>query len=113
MASDFRAGGAGSITKLGGSGGDDLSSFYVGRNTLWTLAKNMPTSLLLRHCVQIVGAQLFIGADALCNWRGSAARARLRGQLVGLFGLPRVLRQRATIQARRTRHDEEIDRLLV
>ena len=99
--------------KLGGSGGDDLSSFYVGRNTLWTLAKNMPTSLLQRHCVQIVGAQLSICADALCNWRGSAARARLRGQLAGLFGLPRVLRQRATIQARRTRHDEEIDSLLI
>ena len=99
--------------KLGGSGGDDLSSFYVGRNTLWTLAKNMPSSLLLRHSVQIVGAQLSIAADALRNWRGSAARARLRGQLAGLLGLPRVLRQRAAVQARRTRHDEEIDRLLV
>ena len=99
--------------KLGGSGGDDLSSFYVGRNTLWTLAKNMPTSLLVRHSARIAGAQLSIAVDALRNCRGSAARARLRGQIAGLLGLPRVLRQRAAIQARRTRHDEEIDRLLI
>ncbi len=99
--------------KLGGSGGDDLSSFYVGRNTLWTLAKNMPTSLLVLHSMHIVSAQLSIAADALSNFRGSAARARLRGQLAGLLGLPRVLRQRAAVQAHRTRHDEEIDRLLI
>lgn len=99
--------------KLGGSGGDKLSSFYVGRNTIWTVAKNMPTSLLLRHCRRIAGAQLSVTTDALRNCRGEAARARLRGQLAGLLGLPRVLRQRAAIQANRTRHDEEIDHLLV
>ncbi|MCY3709252.1 MAG: glycosyltransferase family 2 protein [Caldilineaceae bacterium] len=99
--------------KLGGSGGDELSSFYVGRNTIWTLAKNMPTPLLLSHSSQIVKAQLSISADALRNCRGSAARARLRGQLAGLLGLPRVLRQRALVQARKRRHDVEIDRLLI
>lgn len=99
--------------KLGASGGDGLSSFYVGRNTLWTLAKNMPTPLLLRHAQQIVTAQLSIAADALRNFRGHAARARLRGQAAGLLGLPRLLRKRAAVQARSTRHVEEIDRLLV
>ncbi len=99
--------------KLGGSGGDELSSFFVGRNTIWTLAKNMPTSLLLCHSSHIVSAQLSIAADALCNCRGSAARARLRGQIAGLLGLPRVLRQRAVVQARKKRHDVEIDRLLI
>ncbi len=99
--------------KLGASGGDGLSSFYVGRNTLWTLAKNMPTPLLLRHAQQIVTAQLSIAADALRNFRGRAARARLRGQAAGLLGLPRLLRKRAAVQARSTRHVEEIDRLLV
>ncbi len=99
--------------KLGGSGGDELSSFYVGRNTIWTLAKNMPTSLLLSHSSQIVKAQLSIAADALRNCRGSAARARLRGQLAGLLGLPRVLQQRALVQSRKKRHDVEIDRLLI
>lgn len=99
--------------KLGGSGGDELSSFYVGRNTIWTLAKNMPTSLLLCHSSQIVNAQLRIAADALCNCRGRAARARLRGQFAGLLGLPRVLQQRAMVQARKRRHDVEIDQLLI
>ena len=99
--------------KLGGSGGDELSSFYVGRNTIWTLAKNMPTSLLLSHSTQIVKAQLSIAADALRNCRGSAARARLRGQIAGLLGLPHVLQKRALVQSRKTRHDVEIDRLLI
>ena len=99
--------------KLGGSGGDDLSSFYVGRNTVWTVAKNMPTSLLLRHSGRILRAQLSIAADALCNCRGSAARARLRGQLAGLLSLPTVLRKRAIVQSRRTRADGEIERLLI
>lgn len=99
--------------KLGGSGGDELSSFYVGRNTIWTLAKNMPTSLLLSHSSHILTAQLSIAADALRNCRGSAARARLRGQLAGLLGLPRVLQQRALVQSRKKRHDVEIDRLLI
>lgn len=99
--------------KLGGSGGDELSSYYVGRNTLWTLAKNMPASLLLRYFPQIARGQLAVAFKALRSCRGRAARARLRGQLDGLRGLPRVLRQRAAVQARRTRHDEEIDLLLV
>lgn len=99
--------------KLGGSGGDELSSFYVGRNTIWTIAKNMPTSLLLAHAPHIVTAQLDVAADALRNCRGAAARARLRGQFAGLLGLPRVLRQRAVIQSRKRRHDVEIDRLLI
>ena len=99
--------------KLGSSGGDELSSFYVGRNTVWTLAKNMPTSIFLDHASQIAGAQLSIALDALRNCRGSAARARLRGQIAGLLGLPHVLRKRAVVQSRKRLHDAEIDRLLV
>ena len=99
--------------KLGSTGGDELSSFYVGRNTIWTLAKNMPTSILLDHASQIAGAQLSIAFDALLNCRGSAARARLRGQIAGLLGLPRILRKRALVQSRKRLHDAEIDRLLI
>ena len=99
--------------KLGGSGGDELSSFYVGRNTIWTLAKNMPASLLMDHSSQILSAQLSITIDALRNYRGNAARARIRGQFAGLLGLPRVLRKRALVQARKLRHDAEIDQLLI
>ena len=99
--------------KLGSSGGDELSSFYVGRNTIWTLTKNMPTSLLVDHAAHIVGAQLSIALRALRNYRGSAARARLRGQIAGLLGLPRLLQKRALVQSRRLRHDVEIDQLLI
>jgi len=99
--------------KLSSSGGDDLSSFYVGRNTLWTIAKNMPTSLLLRHLPEIVFAQLRIAADALRHWRGTAARARLRGQLAGLLGLPGLLRKRQQIQRQRMADDAELERRLV
>lgn len=99
--------------KLSSSGGDELSSFFVGRNTLWTLAKNMPASLLVRNLPRILGAQFAIAGDALRNWRGAAARARLRGQWAGLAGLPRILRKRAAVQNRRLREDREIAELLV
>lgn len=99
--------------KLSSSGGDELSSFYVGRNTLWTLAKNMPAALLWQHLSAILHAQLTIAVDALRNWRGAAARGRLRGQVAGCLGLPRILKKRALVQARRIREDNEIDALLV
>lgn len=99
--------------KLSSSGGDDLSSFYVGRNTLWVLAKNMPGGLLLRHLPQILAAQAEIALDALRHWRGAAARARLRGQLAGLVGLPSQLRKRRQIQRQRLVEDAELERRLV
>ena len=71
-----------------------LASYYTGRNTLWVIARNWPGALLRRHWRAIVAAQGRIAWDALRAWRGEAARARLRGQLAGLLGLPRALRQR-------------------
>ncbi len=99
--------------RLSGSGGDELSSYYVGRNTIWVLAKNMPARLLARHLPTILGGQARIAGEALRHLRGRAARARLRGQLAGLLGLPRVLAKRRLVQARRLRSDEELERLLV
>ncbi len=93
---------------LSATGGGVMSSYYVGRNTLWTLAKNMPTTLLLRHLPQIINAQVQIAIDALRNIRGAAAQARLRGQLAGLLGLPRQLRKRQQIQAHRQLDDEAL-----
>lgn len=86
---------------LSATGGGALASYYVGRNTIWLIAKNMPRILLRRYWWQIVGAQVSIAVDALRNWRGEAARARLRGQVAGLLGLPTALRKRRTIQPRR------------
>lgn len=83
---------------LSATGGGSLASFYTGRNTIWVTAKNMPGPLLRRHAGEILRAQLRIARDALRAWRGEAARARLRGQMAGLLGLPRILSKRRQVQ---------------
>lgn len=98
---------------LSASGGDALASYYVGRNTIWLIAKNMPRSLLRRNALAILCSQLAITLDALRHWRGEAARARLRGQLAGLIGLPQQLQKRRTIQPRRQIEDEDLAQMLV
>jgi GT2 family glycosyltransferase len=98
---------------LSATGGDVLASYYVGRNTIWNIAKNMPDNLLLRNLPTIIVAQLKVTLDALRNIRGEAARARLRGQLAGLIGLPRQLHKRQMIQARRQIEDAELAQRLV
>lgn len=97
---------------LSATGGGSLASYYVGRNTLWLIAKNMPTGLLLRNLPKIVAAQIGIALDALRNYRGAAARARLRGQLAGLLGLPRQVRKRQVIQQRKLIEDDRLAELL-
>jgi len=99
--------------QLSASGGDTLASFYVGRNTIWLIAKNMPRSLLLRHWRAILRAQVKVAGDALAHWRGEAARARLGGQVAGLLGLPAQLAKRRVIQPHRQVEDREIARALV
>ncbi len=97
---------------LTATAGGALSSYYVGRNTIWTIAKNMPRQLLLRNGLHIVAAQLGIAADALRNIRGREARARLRGQIAGVLTLGRILQKRRTVQARRILEDNELAKRL-
>lgn len=98
---------------LSATGGGTLASFYVGRNTLWVIAKDMPGPLIRRHLGSIVAAQLKIAREAIGAWRGAAARARLRGQLAGLLGLPKVLGWRREVQRTRIASLAEIERLLI
>jgi GT2 family glycosyltransferase len=98
--------------KLSATGGGPLASYYTGRNTLWVIAKNVPAALLRRYWPRILGAQMRVTCDALQAWRGEAARARLRGQLAGLIGCPRMLKVRRAIQARRRATDDDIKSLL-
>lgn len=86
---------------LSATGGGPLSSYYVGRNTLWVLARDYPADLWRRNWRAIVAAQWRIARGALRAWRGAAARARLRGQIAGLASLLRWRRARRTIQAGR------------
>ena len=93
------------------TGGGPLASFFVGRNFIWVIAKNYPSGLWKKYWRAIVAAQLKIAWDALKHWRGAAARARLRGQLAGLIGLPHWLnRRKETI---RRASESEIEAVLV
>ncbi len=94
------------------TGGGVLASFYNGRNLIRLLAKNLPTSLMLRMLPDILGYQAHRAAEALRAWRGAAARATLRGQLSGLAGLPVHLADRPAIQRRRRVSDESVYALL-
>jgi GT2 family glycosyltransferase len=99
--------------KLKASGGSGVvGSYHDGRNFLYVIWKNYPTSLLRRHAGAIVRAQLRISGEALRAWRGAAARARLRGQLAGLLGLLRLWPARRRIQAARRSDDASLAALL-
>jgi len=88
--------------KLSATGGGATASFYDGRNFIYLLTKDYPGDLWRIHWRAILRAQLRITVEALRAWRGEAARARLRGQLAGLLGLPKMLRKRQAVQHSRT-----------
>ena len=96
---------------LSATGGGPLASYYVGRNTIWVLAKNYPSGLWKKHRRAILAAQWRIARDALKNIRGASARARLRGQIAGCLGLPRWLRRRSSVNRRAS--DADIEALLM
>ena len=98
--------------RLSASGGGVIASYYTGRNTIWVLAKDLPGPVFRRHWRAIVGAQLKIAWSALRAWRGEAARARLRGQLAGLWGLPRWLGKRKWVQQKKRVDDGYLESLL-
>jgi len=97
---------------LSATGGGSLSSYYVGRNTLWVIARNYPPELLRRHRGQVLRAQWRIAKDALRSFRGKAARARLRGQIVGLLTAWRWHAYRRKLMARRRVSDAYIASIL-
>jgi hypothetical protein len=78
-----------------------VNSYYDGRNFIYLIVKNYPWSLLQHHWRAVLRAQWRVTRDALRAWRGKAARARLRGQLAGLAGIPRMLRARRSVQRTR------------
>ncbi|MHB1293898.1 MAG: glycosyltransferase family 2 protein [Anaerolineae bacterium] len=99
--------------RLSATGGGKLASYYVGRNTIWVIARNMPAGVLKRHRRAIVAAQRAIFWDALRAWRGEAARARLRGVLAGLFTWRRWRAAREAIQASCRVSEDYVESLLV
>ncbi|MGD9050134.1 MAG: glycosyltransferase family 2 protein [Anaerolineae bacterium] len=98
--------------KLSATGGGPIASYYTGRNTLWVIAKNYPATLLRKYWSRIVRAQWSVARDALRAWRGEAARARLRGQIAGLLGWPKMRKAHHAIRATRRVSDEYLESLL-
>jgi len=99
--------------KVSATGGGPLSSYHVGRNVLWVLARDYPTALWRKHWPAILRRQGLVAIEALRAWRGAAARARLRGQLAGLWGMASVwLHQRSAIQQTRRVSEEYLHTLL-
>jgi GT2 family glycosyltransferase len=96
----------------GASGGGKLESFYNGRNLIRLLAKDLPGGLVRRMLPAILRFQLRRAQEALAAWRGTAARATLRGQLAGLAELPLHLADRPIVQRRRRVSDQAIYALL-
>jgi GT2 family glycosyltransferase len=98
--------------KVSATGQGTIRSFYVARNTIWALIKNLPLELWQKHRGEIVAAQWQRLTDAARAWRGLAARATIRGQLASLTGLPAMLRKRHVIQAARRVDRAYIETLL-
>jgi GT2 family glycosyltransferase len=99
--------------RLSATGGGKIASYYTGRNFMYVMAKDYPSSLFRKHWRRLLRAQLKISWEALRAWRGEAARARLRGQLRGLWNLPSMLRKRKAIQASRLVSDRYLESVLV
>jgi GT2 family glycosyltransferase len=98
--------------KVSATGAGPTNSFYDGRNFIFLIVKNYPWSLLRNHWRAVIRAQWRISHEALRAWRGDAARARLRGQLAGLLGIPRMLRARRTVQRTQRVSDTELLQIL-
>lgn len=90
--------------RLSATGGGTLASYYVGRNMIYLLAKNLPLSVIARNLLRIVKAQVRFALEAARYARGAASRSRLRGMAVGLLTWPLVLptRKRVLSSARLT-----------
>ena len=98
--------------RLSATGGGEIASFHDGRNAIYVLVKDVPASVWRRHWRAIVWRQVRLAGQALRSWRGRAARARLRGQLAGLWVLPRLLRARRAVQSTRSVSAEYIGSIL-
>ena len=97
---------------LSATGGGVTASYHAGRNGIWLIVKNMPSSLLRKYARQILARQLASLWEAARAWRGREARARLRGWLAGAFRIRGALAKRKRIQAGKRVSDDYIDSML-
>jgi hypothetical protein len=81
-----------------GRGLSDFTRYHLWRNTLWIVAKDLPARALLRHAPHLLLGQLVNLAVAI---RDRKLAIWLRVWRDALGGLPRMLRKRREVQARR------------
>ncbi len=98
--------------RLSAAGGGMLASYYCGRNFVWLLARDLPTAAWRRYWPGILVTQLALAFRSVWHIREPAARARLRGQLAGLIGSPRFIRERVALDAARRVPDSYLLSLL-
>ncbi|HEY8601395.1 MAG TPA: glycosyltransferase family 2 protein [Thermomicrobiales bacterium] len=79
---------------LSATGGGPFASYWVGRNLLLVLVKDLPLPLLRRYWPRIVAVYAGRAWRAARAWRGAAARATLRGMLAAFPALPHFWRKR-------------------
>jgi GT2 family glycosyltransferase len=77
----------------------DFATYHGHRNLVWTYFKDMPAPLFWLYLPLHVAANLL--AIAVCACRGQLGVV-LRAKRDALAGLPRVLRERRVVQAKRT-----------
>lgn len=98
--------------KVSATGGGVINSYYDGRNFIWLLAKDVPAEVIKANLGAILREQFTIGWSALKAWRGAAARQRLKGQLAGVLGIPRMLWARRRVQKTRVLDAAQLAQLL-
>jgi GT2 family glycosyltransferase len=98
---------------LSATGGGAFASYWVGRNLLLILAKDVPLPLLFGHAPRIAATYAGRAWRAARSWRGEAARATLRGMAAAIPALPRFWRKRRMLAARYRADVGRIDRLLL
>jgi hypothetical protein len=81
-----------------GRGLSDFTRYHLWRNTVWIIAKDIPATALLRHAPHLLLGQAINLAVAV---RDRKLGVWLRVWRDALRGLPRALRKRREVQARR------------
>jgi GT2 family glycosyltransferase len=97
---------------LSATGGGTLASYYVGRNLIYLLAKDVSGKIIRRNLGRMARAQARFMLDAIRNIRYPASRARLRGIMVGLLTWPRVLPTRKRVLATARLSPRQLEKVL-
>lgn len=92
--------------RLSATGGGALASYYCGRNFVLVWIKNIPPALFWRAMPAMLWQQVLIFGSALRHIRGTAAQARIRGQLAVFAKLGQFVRKRAAMP-----HTVDADRM--